>query len=70
MIQATVPSDIGIMFTSGKLSGALVLSGLVTMVAISYVLSLILRRRCTARRLTLGRGVLRCVRGRVDRLRW
>lgn len=52
MIQATVPSGIGILFTPWKFSAALVLSGLVTMVAIVYVLSLILRRRFTARRLS------------------
>src|SRR5450759_626429 len=52
MIQATLPSGIGILFTPWKFSAALVLSGLVTMVAIVYVLSLILRRRFTARRLS------------------
>ena len=37
MIQATVPSGIGIIFTSWKFDGPLMLSGAVTMVAILYL---------------------------------
>ena len=57
MIQATVPSGIGILFTPWKFGGALLLSGLVTMAAIVYLLTLIRSRRFTARRLTYVAGL-------------
>lgn len=52
MIQATVPSGIGILFTPWRFDAPLVLSGVVTMAAIIYLLVLILTRRFTARHLT------------------
>jgi cation:H+ antiporter len=37
MIQATVPSGIGVIFTPWKFDGALVLSGVVTLLAVTYM---------------------------------
>jgi cation:H+ antiporter len=52
MIQATVPSGIGLLFTPWRFDGALLLSGLVTMAAIGYLLTLLRTHRFTAKRLT------------------
>jgi cation:H+ antiporter len=41
MIQATVPSGLGLLFTPWRFDGALALSGLVTMAAIGYLLLLL-----------------------------
>lgn len=53
MIQATVPSGLGILFTKWKFDGPLLLSGLVTMVAIGYLLWA-LHDRITRARLALA----------------
>lgn len=52
MIQATVPSGIGILFTPWKFDGPLILAGLVTMAAIVYLLRQLRSQRFTAHRLT------------------
>lgn len=52
MIQATVPSGIGILFTPWKFDGPLILAGLVTMAAIVYLLRQLRSRHFTAHRLT------------------
>lgn len=54
MIQATVPSGIGILFTPWRFDSALVLSGLVTMAAIVYLLTLMRTRRFTPGRLAFA----------------
>jgi cation:H+ antiporter len=51
MIQATVPSALGIFFTPWRFDGALLSSGIVTMAAIVYLLVLMARRSLTAGRL-------------------
>jgi cation:H+ antiporter len=56
MIQATVPSGIGILFTPWKFHTALVLAGVVTAAAISYLLWLLRTGRLTAARLTAAAG--------------
>jgi cation:H+ antiporter len=53
MIQATVPSGLGLLFTPWHFDHALLLSGLVTMAAIGYLLWLLRTRRFTAGRLAL-----------------
>ncbi|MGW8473424.1 sodium:calcium antiporter [Streptomyces sp. NPDC055898] len=50
MIQATVPSGLGLLFTSWKFDGALLWAGLITMAAIVYLLVTM-----RAHKLTLGR---------------
>ena len=55
MIQATVPSGLGLLFTPWRFSGPLLLSGLVTMAAIGYLLWA-LRERVGRVRLTLAGG--------------
>jgi cation:H+ antiporter len=54
MIQATVPSGIGLLFTPWHFDHALLLSGLVTMAAIIYLLWLLRTRRFTSGRLALA----------------
>jgi cation:H+ antiporter len=56
MIQATVPSGLGIIFTPWKFDGALMLSGLVTFAAISYLLILLKQKRFTPK--TLSASIL------------
>src|SRR5689334_6093531 len=51
MIQATVPSGLGILFTPWRFDAALLVSGLVTMAAIGYLLLLLRTGRLTARTL-------------------
>ncbi len=51
MIQATVPSGLGLLFTSWRFDTALAWSGLVTMAAIGYLLLMIGTRRLTPARL-------------------
>jgi cation:H+ antiporter len=51
MIQATVPSGLGILFTPWRFDAALLASGLVTMAAIAYLLLLLRTGRLTARTL-------------------
>jgi cation:H+ antiporter len=52
MIQATVPSGLGILFTPWKFDGALILSGVVTIIAIFYLLFLFKKGRFTPRALS------------------
>ncbi|TSB31102.1 sodium:calcium antiporter [Streptomyces benahoarensis] len=54
MIQATVPSGLGLLFTSWKFDGALLWSGLITMAAIVYLLASMRARRLTPGRLALA----------------
>jgi cation:H+ antiporter len=49
MIQATVPSGLGLLFTPWRFDTALLISGLVTMVAIGYLLMLLRTGRFTAK---------------------
>lgn len=51
MIQATVPSGFGLLFTPWRFDGPLLLSGLATMVAIGYLLATIGRHRLSSARL-------------------
>jgi cation:H+ antiporter len=51
MIQATVPSALGIFFTPWRFDGPLLVSGLVTMAVIVYLLVLMSRKALTAGRL-------------------
>src|SRR5258708_23914528 len=48
MIQATVPSGLGLLFTSWRFGTPLLISGLATMAAIPYLLILLRARRFTA----------------------
>ncbi|GAA1303626.1 membrane protein [Planotetraspora silvatica] len=52
MIQATVPSGLGLLFTSWRFDAPLLLSGVVTMVAIVYLLVLLKTGRFTAKTLS------------------
>ena len=56
MIQATVPSGIGILFTPWHFDSALILAGAVTMASVSYLLWLLRSHRVTAGRLTAAAG--------------
>jgi cation:H+ antiporter len=52
MIQATVPSGLGILFTSWRFDGPLLLSGIVTIVAMVFLLIALNSGRFTSRTLT------------------
>jgi cation:H+ antiporter len=54
MIQATVPSGLGLLFTSWHFSGALLWSGLVTMAAIVYLLATMRAGKLSAARLSIA----------------
>ncbi|HEX6498924.1 MAG TPA: sodium:calcium antiporter [Micromonosporaceae bacterium] len=54
MIQATVPSGLGLLFTPWRFDTVLVISGLVTMASIGYLWLLLRRGRLTVRRLSLA----------------
>jgi cation:H+ antiporter len=56
MIQATVPSGIGILFTPWVFDSALMLAGAVTMASVSYLLWLLRTHRVTAGRLAAAAG--------------
>ena len=56
MIQATVPSGLGLLFTTWHFDGALLWSGLVTMAAIGYLLATMRAGRLTPARLGLAAG--------------
>ncbi|WP_443054358.1 sodium:calcium antiporter [Streptomyces sp. IBSBF 2435] len=56
MIQATVPSGLGLIFTTWKFDGALIWSGLITMAAIVYLLLTMRAHRLTPGRLTVAAG--------------
>jgi cation:H+ antiporter len=54
MIQATVPSGLGLLFTDWRLDHALLWSGAVTMAAITYLLATMRANKLTARRLAMA----------------
>ncbi len=54
MIQATVPSGLGLLFTDWKFDGALTWAGAITMVAIVYLLALMAAHRLTPARLAFA----------------
>jgi cation:H+ antiporter len=54
MIQATVPSGLGILFTPWQFDATLLAAGLATMAAIGYLLVLLKARRLTATTLTIA----------------
>jgi cation:H+ antiporter len=54
MIQATVPSGLGLLFTPWRFDSALLISGLATMAAIVYLLVMMRLRRFNARTLSLA----------------
>ncbi|GDY29810.1 sodium:calcium antiporter [Gandjariella thermophila] len=54
MIQATVPSGLGLLFTPWRFDAALVASGIATMAAMGYLLVLLRTRRLTAGTLSLA----------------
>jgi cation:H+ antiporter len=56
MIQATVPSGIGILFTPWKFDTALTLAGVATMASVSYLLWLFSTHRVTPGRLAGAAG--------------
>ncbi|MFE7570728.1 sodium:calcium antiporter [Streptomyces sp. NPDC057539] len=56
MIQATVPSGIGLLFTKWHFDGALLWSGLITMAAIAYLLATMRAHRLTPARLAVAAG--------------
>ncbi|WP_328603562.1 sodium:calcium antiporter [Amycolatopsis sp. NBC_00345] len=54
MIQATVPSGLGLLFTSWHFDSALLWAGVVTMIAIGYLLALLRAHKLTPLRLALS----------------
>lgn len=56
MIQATVPSGLGLLFTPWRFDGALLWSGLITMTAIGYLLLIMRVHRLTPGRLAIAAG--------------
>ena len=54
MIQATVPSGLGLLFTDWRLDHALLWSGVVTMAAITYLLATMRANKLTPRRLAMA----------------
>lgn len=56
MIQATVPSGLGLLFTSWHFDHALLWSGLITMAAIAYLLATMRAHRLTPPRLAYAAG--------------
>ncbi|MFD7289711.1 sodium:calcium antiporter [Streptomyces sp. NPDC059863] len=56
MIQATVPSGIGLLFTKWHFDGALLWSGVITMAAIAYLLATMRAHRLTPARLAVAAG--------------
>ncbi|MFF1836696.1 sodium:calcium antiporter [Streptomyces sp. NPDC058231] len=54
MIQATVPSGLGLLFTTWQFDGALLWSGLITMAAIVYLLLTMRAHKLTPARLTVA----------------
>ncbi|MFB7495927.1 sodium:calcium antiporter [Streptomyces sp. NPDC056161] len=56
MIQATVPSGLGLLFTRWHFDGALLWSGLVTMAAIVYLLATMRAHKLTPARLAVAAG--------------
>jgi cation:H+ antiporter len=56
MVQATVPSGLGILFTTWDFDGPLLTSGLVTAAAIVFLLVTLRRGHLSARRLAAAAG--------------
>ena len=56
MIQATVPSGIGLLFTAWKFDTPLVLAGVATVASIVYLLCILRARRLTAGKLAAATG--------------
>jgi cation:H+ antiporter len=56
MIQATVPSGLGLLFTPWHFDGPLLLSGVITIIGILYLLWLLHTERFTAARLAMSAG--------------
>jgi cation:H+ antiporter len=56
MIQATIPSGLGLLFTPWRFDAPLLLAGIVTMAAVVYLLVLLRTRRLTAGRLAAAAG--------------
>ncbi|MGZ6827122.1 MAG: sodium:calcium antiporter, partial [Mycobacteriales bacterium] len=56
MVQVTVPSGLGLLFTSWRLQGPLLLSGVVTAVAIGFLLAVMRRGRLGAPALATAAG--------------
>lgn len=56
MIQATVPSGLGILFTPWHFDGPLLLSGVITIIGILYLLWLMHIKRFTSARLAMSAG--------------
>ncbi|MGI5138243.1 sodium:calcium antiporter [Streptomyces sp. CA-106110] len=56
IIQATVPSGLGLLFTTWHFDGALLWSGLITMAAIVYLLLTMRAHKLTPARLTVAAG--------------
>jgi cation:H+ antiporter len=52
MIQATVPSGLGLLFTPWRFTAPLLLAGLITIAAIVYLLALLKTARFTVRRIS------------------
>ncbi|ATY16453.1 hypothetical protein CU254_18785 [Amycolatopsis sp. AA4] len=57
MIQATVPSALGLLFTDWRFSPALLWSGIVTMLAVLYLLATLRAHKLTPARLTVAGGL-------------
>ncbi|GAA4827047.1 sodium:calcium antiporter [Saccharopolyspora rosea] len=57
MIQATVPSGLGLLFTDWRFDGALLWSGVVTIIAIGYLLATLRAHRLTPTRLAAAGGL-------------
>jgi cation:H+ antiporter len=56
MIQATIPSGLGLLFTPWRLGTPLLLAGGATLLAVAYLLVLLRRERLTPARLTAAAG--------------
>ncbi len=65
MIQATVPSGLGLLFTQWRLDGVLFWSGAVTMAAISYLLFTLRANKLTPKAVTAGCAPLHGLRRRT-----
>lgn len=57
MIQATIPSGLGILFTPWKFDAPLLFSGAITMIGILYLLFLLRTKRFTPARLAMSTGL-------------
>ena len=64
MIQATIPTALGLFFTSWVFSRELLVSGVVTVVAVGVLLASILKERCQCAMARAARCVVRRIRRR------